>query len=154
VAIAQGQALQPIKKSVEPERGSPVLLREVEHAALSETLVKQALTPFAIWMVISIINDHQQTKPRDRIGLGVSCNFSAAALLRQFGFEGLAAGILGHVTSLVGDARTNFNAACMARTGSIVMMAFFNLAVDTPGHRAHPLSLIVAQHSWMICNHA
>jgi hypothetical protein len=48
VAIAQGQALQPIKKSVEQERGSPVLLREVEHAALSETLAKQTLTPFAI----------------------------------------------------------------------------------------------------------
>jgi hypothetical protein len=70
--------------------------------------------------------------------------------LRQSWFEGLAAGILRHVASLIGDARTNFNAICAAHTGSIVMMAFFDLAVDTPGHSAHPLSLIVAQRSWII----
>jgi hypothetical protein len=63
-------------------------------------------------------------------------------LLRQFWFKGLAAGILGHVAFLIDDARTNFNAICAAHTGSIVMMAFFDLAVDTPGHSAHPPFLI------------
>jgi len=100
----------------------------------------------------TMLGEHKN--PKTRSVLGLTAISPSATLLRQLWLEGLAAGIFGHAAFLVGDARTNCNAAGMAHTSSIVMMAFFNLAVNTPGHRVHPLSLIVTGHSWMIGNHA
>lgn len=93
-------------------------------------------------LILCHVVDHNKT-PKTGSILGLP-QFLDKTLLRHFWFEGLAAGILGHVAPLVGNARTNLYVACAARTGSIVMMAFFDHAVDTSGHSAHPLSLIEA----------